>query len=238
MTDLAIVEDGVRVEIGECCLDTEADVGLDDAYADLDEDERGRAASFIFDRDRDRYVRAHGFLRRQLGAFLDVAPKAVPIAASGGGKPFLKGHRASFNLSHSGARAVVAIARDAEIGIDLETLDRSDSLAGQLEGLAELCMVGEERRALAGLTPDRRIRRFLSYWTAKEARMKLTGEGMSLEPREIALKLRDGVPVGYLRPRTPKADLRFIPLASQDAICCLAVRRDRGQTFLHEDWLR
>lgn len=236
MTDLAIVEDGVRVDIGECGLDSEADIALDEAYADLDPDERTRAAAFVFERDRERFVRAHGFLRRQLGAFLGVAPRRVPIAAREGGKPFLRGHRASFNLSHSGARAVVAIARDAEIGIDLETLDRADSLADQLEGLIQLCLVGEERRALHGLTPDRRIRRFLSYWTAKEARMKLTGEGMSLEPREIALKLRDGVPIGYLRPRAPKADLRFVPLASPDAICCLAVRRDR--TLPHEDWLR
>jgi hypothetical protein len=53
--------------------------------------------------------------------------------------------------------------------------------------------------------------------------MKLTGEGMALEPHTIALKLSRGRPVGYLRPRGPKASLRFISLSDPHTICCLAV---------------
>lgn len=53
--------------------------------------------------------------------------------------------------------------------------------------------------------------------------MKLTGEGMSLPPRQIALDLRDGVPVGYLRPRTPAAQAIFPDLGHPGAICCLAL---------------
>src|SRR3546814_5684630 len=39
-------------------------------------------------------------------------PKDVPIAVGNGGKPFVEGHRVDFSLSHSGARAVVAMTRD------------------------------------------------------------------------------------------------------------------------------
>ena len=231
MTGLAVVQADVRIDIGECCLDTDIDVVLDGAYDELDDDERARAASCVFERDRDRFVRAHGHLRRQLGAFLQMAPKDVPLVIGDGGKPFVEGHGASFSLSHSGSHAVVAVTHRGDIGIDLETLDRSDDLDDQLDGLSHLCLTREEQDALFTLPPGQRVRRFLSYWTAKEARMKLIGEGMSLEPHTIALKLVGGRPVGYLQPRTPAAELRFIRLSRPDAICCLAARRDGGQTF-------
>ncbi len=230
MTGLAAVDDGTHVDIAECCLDTDADIALPEAYADLDDGERQRAAKFVFARDRDRFIRAHGYLRRRLGAFVDMAPKAVPIVAADGEKPFIKGQDARFSLSHSGARGVVAISRTREVGIDLETLDRSDRFFDDLDDLARFCMTGAEQRALALLPRARRVRRFLSYWTAKEARMKLTGEGMTLEPNTIALELSDGRPVGYLRPHGPRAALRFIPLSAPDTICCLAVGDDGDQT--------
>lgn len=226
MSEFSVVEDGLRIEIGECCLDTDADITLDAAQADLSDEERDRAASFVFDRDRERFVRAHGYLRQRLGSFVRLAPKDVPLAAPEGGKPFVEGHDVSFNLSHSGARAVVAMTRGSEVGIDLETVERFDRIEDELDGLARSCLTGEEQIALAALPSGRRVRRFLAYWTAKEARMKLTGEGMALEPRTIALRLSRGRPVGYLRPRGPRTSLRFIPLSDPDTVCCLAVRRD------------
>ena len=225
MTDLSVTEGGRRIDIGECRLDTDADIALDAAYAVLSVEERERAAGFVFERDRQRFVRAHGYLRRRLAAVLGLSPTDVPLAVREGGKPFVYGHDVSFNLSHSGAHAVVAIAHGAEVGIDLETVDRFDSMDDELDGLARACLTGEEQVALAALPSGRRVRRFLAYWTAKEARMKLTGEGMALEPQTIALKLSRGRPVGYLRPHGPRASLRFIPLSDPDTICCLAVRR-------------
>jgi 4'-phosphopantetheinyl transferase len=238
MTALTVVEGGVRIDIGECCLDTETDIALDDAYALLNDEERTRAASFVFERDRDRFVRAHGYLRKGLGAFLDIAPEDVPIAADAGGKPYVEGGGVSFNLSHSGSRMVVAMTRDGEVGVDLELLDRSEGFHDQLDGLSRMCLNREEQEALSGLPREPRVRRFLSFWTAKEARMKLTGEGMALEPRAIALKLSSGVPVGYLRPRMLRTNLRFIALSNPDAICCLAVRRDGAQAFAHQPRMR
>jgi 4'-phosphopantetheinyl transferase len=223
MTAISVVESGRSVDIAECRLDTDADIALDAAYATLSEEERDRAASFVFARDRERFVRAHGYLRRKLGTLVQLAPPEVPLAVRDGGKPFVEGHDVSFNLSHSQDRAVVAMTRGGEIGIDLETVERFDAIDDELDGLARSCLTGEEQAALAALPAARRPRRFLAYWTAKEARMKLTGEGMALEPRTIALRLSRGRPVGYLRPRGPQASLRFIPLSDPATICCLAV---------------
>lgn len=216
------------IGVGECRLDDARDIGLDEAWSLLDADERRRAAAFIFQRDRDRFVRAHGYLRRRLGAFLDLPPQDVPIVAPKNEKPFVEGRRVDFSLSHSGDHAVVAVTDAGDIGIDLELVDRSQRFADDLEGLAHSCLTPCEQDALAAAPGRRRVRRFMAYWTAKEARMKLTGQGLALDPQEIELALWDGAPVAYRRPGAPDADLRFLQLSRPDAVCCLTVRREPG----------
>ncbi len=218
----------VRVEIGGCDLDTDRDMALVEASRCLSRDEHARAESFIFAGDRDRFVRGRGYLRRRLGEFLQIAPDQIPIVVGERGKPWVFGQSVGFNLSHSGPRAVVAITSGADVGIDIEMIDRSAAFGEQIDGLADICMTPLEQRALAALGPDHRVRRFLAFWTAKEARMKLMGEGLALDPREISLVLSKGRPVGYRRPKAPHAHLQFFRLAEPDAICCLAVRRGRA----------
>jgi 4'-phosphopantetheinyl transferase len=225
MIQPAPAETEPSIELAECDLDdVRSDLG--EGYALLDAGERRRAAAFIFERDRVRFVRAHAFLRRRLGAFLDMAPEAVPIVAPEGEKPFVEGADARFSLSHSGGLAVLAVTKGREIGIDLELPDRSGGFRDELDDLARSCMTTEEVAALADLPTDVRVRRFLSFWTAKEARMKLTGEGLSLDPLDISLKLRDGEAVAYARPQKPHAELQFVSLSHAQAICCLATARD------------
>jgi 4'-phosphopantetheinyl transferase len=226
---LAVLDVASRVDISECRLDTEADIALGEAYAMLNPEERARTARFVFTRDAERYVRGRGYLRRRLGAFLGMAPTEAPILVGEYGKPFVEGHLVEFNLSHSGSHAVLAITSQAHVGIDIETVDRLN-LGDELDGLARMCLTDEERRALTDLPPERRERRFLSYWTAKEARMKLTGEGFALDPLDISLELSGGKAVGYSRPTEPSADLRFIRLSHPDAICCLAIEREGRPT--------
>lgn len=228
MSQLPIDEAGARVEVGECHLDTDIDIALADAESTLCDEERRRAASFVFTLDRDRFVRGRGYLRRRLGALLGLPPSDVPLATGDRGKPFLEGGGVNFNLSNSGPCAVVALTSDAEVGIDLEVLDRWDRLDDQLDGLAQMCLTCDEQDALAGLPAAQRVRRFLSFWTAKEARMKLTGEGFALDPLAISLELSSGVPVGYHRPTTPATRLRFIPLSRPDAVCCVALAQAPG----------
>jgi len=226
MAGLVALESDVRVEVAECRLDCDADIVLSDAYAMLDAGERERAARFVFAVDRDRFIRAHGFMRRSLGARLGLAPGLVPITGDEGEKPGLARGGLDFSLSHSGDHAVLGIASGGKVGVDIELLDRSALFLEQLNDLAAFCMLDHERAALTPLSPPERVARFLSFWTAKEARMKLTGEGVTLEPTAIALELNDGKAVGYRRPRAPRAGLRFAGMSRKDAICCIAVDSD------------
>ncbi len=193
-----------------CRLDHDGDMPLEESRALLSPAEAARAARFHFERDRNRHIRGRAFVRRELGRALGVDPRALTLCEEAGGKPRLVGpislHGLEFNLSHSGDLAVLAISERGPVGIDVELFDRRI----EVESLAPGVFTDAETATILALPEALRLSRFLAFWTAKEARMKLTGEGMRLEPRHIALDLGDGWPVGYLRPALPAARAIFV----------------------------
>jgi 4'-phosphopantetheinyl transferase len=87
----------------------------------LDTAERTRAQRFAFPHLRTRFVAAHVFVRQVLGEYLNIAPECVRYTYTAQGKPRLSnGGKVRFNLSHSADLVAVAIARNREIGIDIE----------------------------------------------------------------------------------------------------------------------
>ncbi|WP_155419432.1 4'-phosphopantetheinyl transferase family protein [Chromobacterium subtsugae] len=152
----------------------------------LSPDERLRAARFIRPRDGARYAAAHNALRQLLAAALGADPAALDFAAESAGKPWLPAYpELGFNLSHSGDAALVALARGARLGVDLEQAQR-DGRELDWQGIAESYFSAGERLALGDA--DDGARRFLRMWTAKEAVLKAMGSGLSgLADVEIAL---------------------------------------------------
>ncbi|MFL5309383.1 MAG: 4'-phosphopantetheinyl transferase family protein [Myxococcales bacterium] len=154
--------------------------------------ERQRAASFAIDEWRDRWSAARGTLREVLGRALGIAPEAVTLRYRRHGKPELDptcAPRASelrFNLSHSGERALIALAR-VEVGADLERLKkrRTDDIARRFFA------AGEQQRLFA-LLPAEREQAFFRLWTCKEAFLKVTGEGLSRSTRSYEVELGPG----------------------------------------------
>ena len=202
-----------------CRLDHDRDMPLEEGRALLSPAEAARSGRFHFERDRHRHIRGRAFVRRELGRALGVDPRTLVLCEDPGGKPRLAGTGPEFNLSHSGDLAVLAISERGPVGIDVELFDRHIDV----ESLAQGVFTGAETEIVLTLPEALRLSRFLAFWTAKEARMKLTGEGMRLEPRHIALDLRDGWPVGYLRPALPAARAIFVDAGDPRAICCLAL---------------
>jgi 4'-phosphopantetheinyl transferase len=207
------------IGLAQCHLDDDRNIALAAAWALLSQDEIARARRFHFDRDRDRYTRGRGFLRSMLGQISGQAPAALIFGTGAQGKPFLQNSTLTFNLSHSRDLAVLVTSQVDPLGIDLEFIDRQIDIAG----LTQSCFTPQEAVVLAALAAPEQAARFFAFWTAKEARMKLSGQGMSLPPRQIALDLRDGHPVGYLHPETPAAQAIFLDLGQPAAICCLAL---------------
>lgn len=155
----------------------------------LSRDERARALSFRKAEDKRRYVHQRLGLRRILASYLASMPAEVGIGAGPYGKPRLMDGAAAarlrFNLSHAGDLAVVAVAAQAELGVDIEPLT-----AGERQGrLARRIMSPLERQSFERLSPGARPPAFLRCWTRKEAYLKATGEGLSFPPEEISVSI-------------------------------------------------
>lgn len=199
-------------------LDAGGTAGLATDWALLSPAERLRADRFHFPRDRDRYTRGRAFLRRRLAAATRQPAATLRLTEGPWGKPELACGRVAFNLSHSGALAVLVISTEGSVGIDVELIERTVDVSS----LAQTCFLPAERAVLDRLDGLERHHRFFAFWTAKEAVMKMTGEGMSLPPHQIALRLEGGWPVGCLCPDALGIELIYPDLGRADAICCLA----------------
>ena len=161
-------------------------------YATLTDDERNRSARFRFERDRQRFVVAHGVLRDLLGRYLQTEPDRIRYVYNAFGKPDLGpefGGRLKFNLSHSAGLALIAFAADANVGVDLEYI-RAQS---DYDEIARRFFSAAEVDQLMALLPDHLYAEaFLGCWTKKEAYLKARGEGLATSPDSFSVPLTTG----------------------------------------------
>ena len=146
----------------------------------LPPDERCRADAFHHGADRQSFIAAHALLRLSLIRILGPHPAA--FVANAYGKPcFAADHPCAdigFNISHSRGMVAVGIARGAAIGVDTEPLDRLDQrdMAVITRWLSPV-----EQSRVAACGEAERAACLLDLWTLKEAVIKATGQGLSLE---------------------------------------------------------
>jgi len=86
--------------------------------------ERDRAAKLLSDMARGRWVSSRWALRTVLGRYLEREPTEVELRYGERGKPMLADPDAPlrFNLSHSGELAMIAVAADREVGVDVQAI--------------------------------------------------------------------------------------------------------------------
>jgi 4'-phosphopantetheinyl transferase len=174
--------------------------------------EKIKADRFKFPQHQRRYQAVHGILRIILGRYLNLDPAQINFIHSDRGKPYLTDDcnplNLQFNLSHSENMAIVGISRDRRIGVDLEKMRPMENA----EQLAERFFCASEYAFLTQAIPEERDKLFFQLWTAKEAYLKATGEGISggLNQVEIALNpLRFiNCPDWYLQSFSPNPDDR------------------------------
>ena len=147
-------------------------------YAHLPPDEQQRSARFRFQADRRRFVVAHGVLRDLLGSYVGTSPRKIQFAYSAFGKPTLIpefGGRVHFNLSHSGDVALIAIAKNAEVGVDVEQVVVDFNY---LE-VARCFFSSAEFDRLMRIPLHLQAEAFFRCWTKREAYLKGHGEGLA-----------------------------------------------------------
>ena len=164
---------------------------LEDVCSLLSAEEIARAARFRFDRDRDRFASGRALLRRLLAAYTGRRAEDIGFAYSVYGKPRLVGAtQISFNVSHSGNRALFALGSGVDVGVDIELLDPNLTDERVPERFFSPREVSELRSLPKALQP----RAFLTCWTRKEAYIKAHGPGLSLPLHDFDVTLRPGDP--------------------------------------------
>ena len=90
------------------------------------------------------------------------------------GKPYLFNNDIYFNMSHSGDNVVMAFC-ESEVGVDIERMN------GKRLNVAKRCFCKEEYEdIISSGNEEEQSRRFLEYWTMKEAFVKCCGAGLKI----------------------------------------------------------
>jgi 4'-phosphopantetheinyl transferase len=165
----------------------------------LSDEERAQYRRFWFAHDARDYAAAHALLRHTLSLRGDHAPAEWRFERTPAGKPLLiaeDANRASFSLSHTRGMVACAVTSDAEIGVDVEWVDREVDA----EGIAARFFAPAEAAQLAELTGDARRDRFFDLWTLKEALVKALGRGMAMSLRSLAFTVGPSGDIGLDAP--------------------------------------
>ena len=177
-----------EIHIWRVCLDRER-ASARDLFEVLSADEKQKAGKYHFEQDRDNFVVARGILRQILGGYLDILPGEIRFSYNRYGKPALDiGMNADglrFNMSHSNGLVLYSVAREQEVGIDIEYIDDSFTI----RPVAATCFSPSEMSMLDELPSDRQPAAFFTGWTRKEAYIKAIGEGVSMPLKEITVSL-------------------------------------------------
>jgi 4'-phosphopantetheinyl transferase len=158
----------------------------------LSEYEQKKYNELYFGRHRESYLISRALLRTTLSLYIDAPPAELEFSYDSYGRPEIQkpvgisGIR--FNLSRTRGVATCLISSSTRAGIDVEsTLNLSDP-----EIMFRSVLLPKEIESLQGLRGNSLKRRFLTYWTLKEAYVKATGKGLSIPLTQFSFKLKDG----------------------------------------------
>lgn len=158
----------------------------------LSAEEAAQCDAFAFAQLRSRYLAAHGQMRVILSAYATCPIEALDFDKGPEGKPYLRGKgelHPAFNLTHSANWAILAVARQGDLGVDTEQVRRT----GEFDSLAESVFAPMEYAAYQRLPDSARLTAFFTCWTRKEAVIKADGRGLSMKLDTFAVTVEPEV---------------------------------------------
>ena len=163
---------------------------LNDYWNLLNRHEKNQAKSFYFIQDRHRYIITRAVIRKLLEGYLrNIQSKNILFQQTEYGKPYLchsiNSSNIKFNLSHSKDCIVYAFAKDIDIGIDIEYVNK-DLI---IDDIVEHCCSEQEQIELQKLLNDNKYAHFYKLWVIKEALVKAIGLGLSFDLSRIHINI-------------------------------------------------
>jgi 4'-phosphopantetheinyl transferase len=198
-----------------------------------------RAERFIFSRDRDQFIISHAFCRNVLSRYLGINPERLSFARNSFGKPALLDEtdnlNLQFNLTHSGRFAIVAVAKDLRVGVDVECI-RKDFPGLEV---ARRFFSPVEVQVLISLPEKQLSEAFFRGWTRKEAFIKAVGAGLSIPLDEFAVSVQPLGPGEILNFRTAPGEAACWSVAQVDpapGYSGAVVLEGHSPTIRYWDW--
>jgi|HubBroStandDraft_4_1064222.scaffolds.fasta_scaffold408905_1 4'-phosphopantetheinyl transferase len=190
---LALAED--ELHVWYTLPDEITDAALLAAYERLlSPEEHARRARYRFEPSRREYLLTRALVRATLSRYAPVAPAAWAFRANTYGRPeiALPGHAwLRFNLSNTYGLIACAVARDRDVGVDVEDTERS----GETVEIAHHFFSPREAAALRALPAPLQRPRFFDYWTLKEAYIKARGMGLAIPLDQFSFLLDEAPPI-------------------------------------------
>lgn len=147
----------------------------------LTEKEQHRYQRYYFDTHRQQLLLGRFLARSVLSQYTEtIDPGDWRFVENEYGKPAIdplqNQDKLFFNLSHSGDKLVLAVARLEQIGIDIERSDK----ARRVQKISSRFFSAREVEELLALAEEAWQQRFYQLWTLKEAYIKACGLGLAI----------------------------------------------------------
>ena len=155
----------------------------------LSDDELTQMSRFYFARHRHQYLITRALIRTSLSAYFKVEPAEWQFGKNGYGKPEISQPYGTwpvrFNLSHCDGLILCGVARNHDIGVDVEDTQRSTGTA--FDSLSSY-FSAPEITDLAQLPAEQQQQRFFDYWTLKESYIKARGMGLAIPLNKFSFR--------------------------------------------------
>lgn len=143
-------------------------------YDLLSFEEKEKAGKIRALTERDLYIIARARLRELLAFHLNTYPSFIEFEYGLSGKPFVKDLKGiQFSVAHTKNTVAIGLTRNAEIGLDIEHLDRVFSI----DKLSGIIFSPNELNLFHSAKKEEQQEAFINCWTRKEAFIKARGSG-------------------------------------------------------------
>jgi phosphopantetheinyl transferase len=145
-----------------------------------------RARRYHFDLNRTEFLAARGIVRSYVAHGVGLRAEAIVFEAGPNEKPRLLNPECAgidVSLAHAGGRVACGFVRHGHIGVDIESLEHR--AIHDAKDLSRLVFSASEMDLLEQSSQSDFPRLFVRGWTRKEAVLKGSGLGLSVDPRTV-----------------------------------------------------
>ena len=169
-------------------IDDVSRIRFDTAYFLMSEKRRKKCDALRREDDKKLCILSDMKTREILSEITGLSYEELEFDTEEAGKPYLKNADCHFSISHSEKMVAVAVNKKKPVGIDIEKIRPvSARIAKRVFSLSDIRYVFQSDNVPDGEILDIEMQeRFFRVWTYKEAFVKMTGQGIDDDIKNIS----------------------------------------------------